>query len=288
MRHRTARIRDAALAPCGREFVTRDTFRRWLTPRRWLTTIPVSVWSRLRRRTPMARSSGPSARSTRSSSWSSDSAARSSSACSRPASACRPSARLAEQLELSRSTVREALRLLYDAGYLEARRGRRGGVFVAQQLPTGPAPGMLALDGDGVRDLLAYRRCLELGAAELAAERASEAQIAELAAVIERCEANATPETYDLFRAADGRFHVLHRPRRALAAAGRRRHRGAGRGREPARLRAAPARGHGRLDDAPPPRARGDRGGRRRGRAAGDARAPRRTERLLLGVLPSV
>ena len=68
---------------------------------------------------------------------------------------------------------------------------------------------MLALDGDGVRDLLAYRRCLELGAAELAAERASEAQIAELAAVIERCEANATPETYDLFRAADGRFHVL-------------------------------------------------------------------------------
>jgi DNA-binding GntR family transcriptional regulator len=27
--------------------------------------------------------------------------------------------------------------------------------------------------------------------------------------VIERCEANATPETYDLFRAADGRFHVL-------------------------------------------------------------------------------
>ena len=27
--------------------------------------------------------------------------------------------------------------------------------------------------------------------------------------MIERCEANATPETYDLFRAADGRFHVL-------------------------------------------------------------------------------
>ena len=76
-----------------------------------------------------------------------------------------PERRLAEQLELSRSTVREALRLLYDAGYLEARRGRRGGVFVAEQLPTGPAPGMLALDGDGVRDLLAYRRCLELGAA---------------------------------------------------------------------------------------------------------------------------
>ena len=129
-----------------------------------------------------------------------------------------PERRLAEQLELSRSTVREALRLLYDAGYLEARRGRRGGVFVAQQLPTGPAPGMLALDGDGVRDLLAYRRCLELGAAELAAERASESQVAELAAVIERCEANATPETYDLFRAADGRFHVLlahvaHSPR---------------------------------------------------------------------------
>jgi GntR family transcriptional repressor for pyruvate dehydrogenase complex len=67
---------------------------------------------------------------------------------------------------------------------------------------------MLALDGQGVRDLLAYRRCLELGAAELAAERATEAQIAELAAAIERCEANASPESYDQFRAADGRFHL--------------------------------------------------------------------------------
>ena len=105
---------------------------------------------------------------------------------------------IAEQLELSRSTVREALRLLYDAGYLEARRGRRGGVFVAQQLPTGPAPGMLALDGAGVRDLLAYRRCLELGAAELAAERASEAQVAELAAVIERRDGRAPDRKSDV------------------------------------------------------------------------------------------
>src|SRR4029079_4684497 len=116
-----------------------------------------------------------------------------------------PGVRLPEQLELSRSTVREALRLLYDAGYLEARRGRRGGVFVAQQLPTGPAPGMLSLDGDRVSEPLGQQRCLELGAAELAAERASESQVAELAAVIERCEGNAAAAAFDLFHARHGR-----------------------------------------------------------------------------------
>ena len=35
---------------------------------------------------------------------------------------------LAERLALSRSTVREALRVLQEAGYLEARRGRGGGI----------------------------------------------------------------------------------------------------------------------------------------------------------------
>ena len=42
---------------------------------------------------------------------------------------------LATQLALSRSTVREALRLLVEGGYLEARRGRGGGTFVAEVLP---------------------------------------------------------------------------------------------------------------------------------------------------------
>ena len=185
--------------------------------------------------------------------------------------------------------MREALRVLDEAGYLEARRGRRGGTFVAAAAADRARAARHArADGDGVRDLLAYRRCLELGAAELAAERASEAQVAELAAVIERCEANATPETYDLFRAADGRFHVLlaHVARSPRLVAGR--HRGARRGREPARLGAAPARGDGRLD-AHHRRvlaaiAEGDgEGARLAMREHLDA-----TERLLLGVLPSV
>ena len=37
---------------------------------------------------------------------------------------------LAQHLALSRSTVREALRVLQEAGYLESRRGRGGGTFV--------------------------------------------------------------------------------------------------------------------------------------------------------------
>ena len=57
---------------------------------------------------------------------------------------------LAEQLALSRSTVREALRVLAEAGYLEARRGRGGGMFVAA--------GAAEARGRATRDVLRARR----------------------------------------------------------------------------------------------------------------------------------
>src|SRR3954467_13058062 len=38
---------------------------------------------------------------------------------------------LAKQMEISRPTLREAIRILVDAGLLEVRRGRGGGMFVA-------------------------------------------------------------------------------------------------------------------------------------------------------------
>ena len=42
---------------------------------------------------------------------------------------------LAERLQVSRVTLREAIRALREAGFLESRRGRSGGTFVVS--PTG-------------------------------------------------------------------------------------------------------------------------------------------------------
>lgn len=76
---------------------------------------------------------------------------------------------LAARLGVSRVTLRDAIRAIADAGYVESRRGRYGGTFVAATLPTPPprpAPG-----GD-LEDVLTLRRVLESGAAEAAAVRA--------------------------------------------------------------------------------------------------------------------
>ena len=111
---------------------------------------------------------------------------------------------LAEKLQVSRVTLREAIRALREAGYLESRRGRSGGTFVISGAGTGPgvpAPrsrpasgsGARALAppvrplvavlprsdaielarsmGDSLHDALDFRRVIEPGAAGLAASR---------------------------------------------------------------------------------------------------------------------
>ena len=92
---------------------------------------------------------------------------------------------LALQLALSRSTVREALRVLAEAGYLEARRGRGGGTFVAEVLPQ-----LEARDPhDVLRELGSTRSatrwccaaCSRSASAELAAEHATRADVERLA-----------------------------------------------------------------------------------------------------------
>jgi DNA-binding FadR family transcriptional regulator len=85
---------------------------------------------------------------------------------------------LAERLQVSRVTLREAIAALRDAGYLESRRGRSGGTFVlatrARVGPDGGRPdaGTLARAmGASLHDALDFRRVLEPGAAALAATR---------------------------------------------------------------------------------------------------------------------
>lgn len=75
---------------------------------------------------------------------------------------------LAARLGVSRVTLRDAIRAIADAGYVESRRGRYGGTFVAASLPT-PAP-RDAPAGE-LDDVLTLRHVLECGAAEAAAGR---------------------------------------------------------------------------------------------------------------------
>lgn len=78
---------------------------------------------------------------------------------------------LAERLGVSRVTLREAIRALADAGYVESRRGRYGGTFVNQSLPE-PAEGSPGdVDAAAFEDALCLRHVLETGAAEAAAAR---------------------------------------------------------------------------------------------------------------------
>src|SRR5258707_14705302 len=65
---------------------------------------------------------------------------------------------LAERLQVSRVTLREAIRALREAGYLESRRGRTGGTFVlagAEAAASAPALARSAIGkggGKGVRN----------------------------------------------------------------------------------------------------------------------------------------
>lgn len=76
---------------------------------------------------------------------------------------------LATKLNISRVTLREAIRALQEAGYVESRRGRYGGTFVNATIPEGK-PAEQVKPGE-LDDVLTMRRVLEVGAAESAAAR---------------------------------------------------------------------------------------------------------------------
>lgn len=90
-----------------------------------------------------------------------------------PGSRLPPERDLAEELRVSRTTLREALAELKASNYVTVRRGRYGGSYVADSLPRHPAA---PLDADEVWDVLTLRHILEPAAAELAAQRGPTAQ----------------------------------------------------------------------------------------------------------------
>lgn len=112
---------------------------------------------------------------------------------------------LAEVLGVSRTTLRDALAALQDAGYLSIQRGRYGGAVVSTELPgTGSTLGQ---DDEGwVEDVLLFRSVIEPAAAAQAAAAALTAK--------QRQGLNEALEALDRadvgeYRPLDARLHVL-------------------------------------------------------------------------------
>jgi len=80
---------------------------------------------------------------------------------------------LAVQLGISRRTLREAIRELQQAGYVESRRGRSGGTFVTGAPPApdrGELRRMAREDGGRLTDAVTFRLAVEAGSADALAD----------------------------------------------------------------------------------------------------------------------
>ena len=110
---------------------------------------------------------------------------------------------LAEQLAISRSTLRQAITALVESGHLTSQRGRRGGTFVVPEPPlaegaAGPLP-------SGWHQVLDLRLAIEVGAATLAAERIDAECLHVMRDAVARMDA---ATEFDDYRRADVRFHI--------------------------------------------------------------------------------
>jgi DNA-binding FadR family transcriptional regulator len=118
---------------------------------------------------------------------------------------------LTEQLEVSRVTVREALRALEQAGLVEIRRGRQGGAYVLpSELSESRANARTVLRdmGPELDDAMDYRRAIEPTIVELAADRRDESQLAYAYSLFEQSKQVPPPS----FRGADSRLHLALAP----------------------------------------------------------------------------
>jgi DNA-binding FadR family transcriptional regulator len=120
---------------------------------------------------------------------------------------------LAELMRISRPTLREAVKVLAEAGVLEVRRGQSGGIFVASELvPRDLLQTRSDIRVGEVAGVLEARRLLEPRVAQLAAVHAAEEDFAAMQATIERQRALSAQEDFlsheDLFLQLDLKFHL--------------------------------------------------------------------------------
>jgi GntR family transcriptional repressor for pyruvate dehydrogenase complex len=121
-----------------------------------------------------------------------------------------PERTLAEQFEVSRVTVRDALRALEAMGLIRVRVGARGGAFVTA--PTGSVIGqtmsdMMMMSAVTPEDVVEARLIVELGTVTMACVRATDEDLALLRELCERGRRALANRTYT--RELSWDFHAL-------------------------------------------------------------------------------
>lgn len=112
---------------------------------------------------------------------------------------------LAEQLGVARISLREALKLLQQEGYVQVRRGASGGTYVTElEQPLARWRMRMRTQAGEFDDIIDFRIALETDAARLAALRRDRAALSELRASIDQL---GQVGGHAAFRLADAQFH---------------------------------------------------------------------------------
>jgi GntR family transcriptional regulator, transcriptional repressor for pyruvate dehydrogenase complex len=113
---------------------------------------------------------------------------------------------LAGDLGVARPTLRQALKILQEEGYVRCLRGASGGTFVAElEQPLTQRFEQLRANADEFDDILQLRQAVETQAARLAAERREKD---DLQAMEESVTSLLAADSRALFRQADSVFHT--------------------------------------------------------------------------------
>lgn len=123
---------------------------------------------------------------------------------------------MAEQLDVSRTTVRAAVAVLEREGLLLVRRGRGGGFIVqAPQVDPDSSRHMLLKNREAIRNAFDFRTIVESAAARLAAARREEGDVEALRGLLEKmnshldlCLSDQTAHHVAQFQAVDSEFHL--------------------------------------------------------------------------------
>ncbi len=114
---------------------------------------------------------------------------------------------LAEQFAVSRTAVREAVKILHEKGYIEIQPGR--GTFVTSSVPNSMRSSFDSLlrfgSVDSAANLVEVREILEPGIAALAATRMTDEFLADMQEAVDTMDAT---DDVDLYVEADLDFHL--------------------------------------------------------------------------------